>query len=103
VLTQNTFAQTYGYFEASIQMPAGHNEGGAFWLMPQNGNWPPEIDIAEVPGDTPNVLITSMINGTVNNPLHTVPVDLTAGFHTYGLDWEPTTTTWYLDGTPVFS
>jgi len=102
VLTQNLFAQTYGYFEASIQMPAGHGEGGAFWLMPQDGSWPPEIDIAEVSGNTPNVLVNSLIDGSVTNPFVDSPVDLTQGFHTYAVDWEPTTITWYLDNKQVF-
>jgi beta-glucanase (GH16 family) len=29
--------------------------------------------------------------------------DLTAGFHTYGLDWEPNSITWYLDGKVMYS
>jgi beta-glucanase (GH16 family) len=32
VETEGTFSQTYGYFEARIQMPAGRGEAGAFWL-----------------------------------------------------------------------
>jgi Glycosyl hydrolases family 16 len=102
ILTQNTFSQTYGYFEASIQMPAGNGVGGAFWLMPQGGGWPPELDIAEVYGNSPTTLITSLVDGTVTNPWHTIP-DSSAGFHTYAVDWQPTTITWYFDNQPVFS
>lgn len=101
ILTQNTFWQTYGYFEASIQMPAGHGVGGAFWLMPQSGAWPPELDIAEVYGHAPTTLITSLVDGTVTNPWHRIP-DATAGFHTYAVDWEPDTITWYFDNQPMF-
>ena len=27
---------------------------------------------------------------------------MTTGFHTYGVDWEPDTITWYFDGQKVF-
>jgi beta-glucanase (GH16 family) len=28
-------------------------------------------------------------------------IDLSAGYHTYGLDSQPTVVTWYFDGTPI--
>ena len=103
LLTQNSFAQTYGYFEARIQMPAGNGEGGAFWLMPESGAWPPELDIAEVSGNTPTMLSTTLlldpdapISTYVNEP------DMTTGYHTYAVDLEPTTITWYFDNHPVY-
>jgi beta-glucanase (GH16 family) len=103
ILTQNNFAQTYGYFEARIQMPAGNGEGGAFWLMPESGAWPPELDIAEVSGSSPTTLSTSLlldpdapIGSWRNEP------DMSQAFHTYAVNWTPTTITWYFDNQQVY-
>ena len=38
----------YGYFECGIKVPAQRGMWPAFWLTPQNGRWPPEIDIVEI-------------------------------------------------------
>lgn len=105
ILTQNTFAQTYGYFEASIQMPGNNGDGGAFWLLPQNGQWPPELDIAEVYGNDPTLLINTLHDGYDDDGsvAHWGSVANTAqGFHTYAVDWEPNTITWYFDGKQTF-
>lgn len=49
----------YGYFEARIKVSSGKGIWPAFWLLPSNHNWPPEIDIMEILGDAPsNVLMT---------------------------------------------
>lgn len=44
------FNSSYGYFEASIQLPSAAASPGvhpAFWLFSGNDQWPPEVDIAE--------------------------------------------------------
>lgn len=42
-----TFNFTYGYVEARAILPDVHGTWPAFWLLPNNRAWPPEIDIFE--------------------------------------------------------
>src|SRR3546814_20185747 len=39
--TRDSFAQSYGYFEISADMPVGQALWPAFWLLPVDGGWPP--------------------------------------------------------------
>jgi beta-glucanase (GH16 family) len=107
----------YGYYEMRAQLPSGNGMWPAFWLLPADGGWPPEIDIFEVLGNSPTTLFTTVHSTTalanysqkfaddhysVGAALD-VGVDMTAGFHTYGLDFGPDKITWYFDGTARFS
>ena len=47
VTTQGLFSQTYGHFEILAKMPEANGFWPAFWLLPENGGWPPEIDVVE--------------------------------------------------------
>lgn len=38
----------YGYFQCRMKVPGGLGTWPAFWLLPQNQKWPPEIDVVEV-------------------------------------------------------
>lgn len=97
-----SFAQTYGYFEIRAKLPAGQGLHEAFWLLPVDGSWPPELDIMEQKGSDPTKVINvaHAIDGgqkiSYSKQL-TVPT-ATTEFHTYGLDWEPDYLTWYIDG-----
>ncbi|GFO55005.1 hypothetical protein GMSM_20120 [Geomonas sp. Red276] len=101
------FSQTYGYFEMRASLPSGNGFWPAFWLLPVNGQWPPEIDIMEVLSSSPSILYMSLHYGTSSSPesiteTFTGP-DLTrTGFHVYAVDWEPGSIVWYLDGEPVY-
>jgi beta-glucanase (GH16 family) len=109
--TYHEFSQTYGYFEMRAQLPAGQGTWPAFWLLPKNNSWPPEIDALEqINGN--NTLVTT-VHSTVSgaNKLSsnhystghgTSEPGMTTGFHTYGVDWEPNNITWYFDGREVF-
>lgn len=114
ITTQYSFSQIYGYFEIRAQMPKGAGLWPAFWLLPSDMSWPPEIDIMEAFGDT------NPVNGgggrtMIHYASHTPPdnqicgtwydigVDVTAGFHVYGVDWQPEGITYYFDGTPYAS
>ena len=110
--TFHSFSQTYGYFEIRAQLPAAQGMWPAFWMLPADGSWPPELDVMEMVGGEPNTLrntVHSQVSGEHQaGPTHyldeanvAVP-DMTSGFHTYGVDWEPDTITWYYDGRPTF-
>lgn len=103
--TYESFAQTYGYFEIRADMPENSGVWPAFWLLPADGSWPPEIDVVEMRGQDPNTIFTtahSLETGSRTTVSSTVHVSDTEGFHTYGLLWTPDELVWYLDDTEVF-
>ena len=55
------FAQALGYFEARLKSSAAGGTLTAFWLLPQSGAWPPELDIEEIRGDVPDTATSPTI------------------------------------------
>ena len=96
--TYRTFSQTYGYFEMNAKLAAGPGVISAFWLLPADGSWPPELDAMEVLGNSPTTLVMTAHSGSGTTPQWATIPDATQGFHTYGVDWEPDKITWYFDG-----
>jgi len=100
--THDTFSQTYGYFEMSAKMPGTPGMQAAFWLLPQDGSWPPELDAVEVLGSQPGTAVDtahSQASGShTANPHWAGISDASKTFHTYGVDWEADKITWYVDG-----
>jgi beta-glucanase (GH16 family) len=106
VLTsQGAFSQTYGYFEVRAQLPEGQGLWPAFWLLNENEEWPPELDIMEVIGSETNWLTQTIHTETGNATSgNTWSIDkLSAGYHSYGMDWTSTQITFYLDGKQTWS
>lgn len=102
--THESFSQTYGYFEMRAELP--HNAGAwpAFWLLPEDGSWPPELDVMEMRGQEPNKLYMtahSNATGTHTEVSSTVNVMDTGGYHTYGVLWTPDELVWTYDGVEV--
>ncbi len=108
LLTSGTFTQAYGRYEARIQIPRGQGIWPAFWMLgddlgsvgwPQSG----EIDIMENVGKEPNT-----VHGTLHGPgysggagvggAYTIGQPFANGFHTFAVDWSPTSITWSVDG-----
>jgi len=112
-------AGPYGSVQASIELPTGAGLCSAFWMVGDGGSNPPnapascwpgcgEVDILEALSQLPNVAIFTL-HGPTTNPAqqsnfqqfeydqYGLP-DLTAGFHTYGVIWTPTSFTWTVDG-----
>ena len=101
--TRGTFAQQYGYFEARLQLPDEKGAWPAFWMMPADGSWPPELDIMEAYGNEQAVqTLHTKETGTHTQSYTKTFVDgATTGMHTYGLLWTEDSLTWYIDGTAV--
>jgi beta-glucanase (GH16 family) len=100
------FYQQYGYFEIRTKVPKGKGLWPAFWLMPENGSWPPETDILELLGHDPKTAYFSnhyTLNGQskTDTGWATMP-DLSLAYHNYGLYWSPTALIWYIDGQEKF-
>jgi beta-glucanase (GH16 family) len=90
---------TYGYAEARLWMPAGKGLWPAFWMLPASYDDRHEIDIVELIGDAPTSAEFHLhASGVPTFGKRWRGPDFTAGWHTFGLDWEPASLTWYVDG-----
>ena len=106
--TKGHFAQTYGRFEARMQLPSGKGIWPAFWLLAENGDtvhWPAcgEIDIMEAIGDPHTIYSTvhgpgySGKNGiSAKFPLPTSQAT-DDEFHVYAVDWAPEVMRFFFD------
>ncbi|NKJ37686.1 family 16 glycosylhydrolase [Rhizobium sp. SG570] len=102
--THSSFSQTYGYFEMRAEMPHDQGVWPAFWLLPEDGSWPPELDVAEMRGQNPNTVnVTVHSNATGEHTMTSIPVEVpsTDGFHNYGVLWDKDQITWYFDDVAV--
>ncbi|MEC4721952.1 family 16 glycosylhydrolase [Noviherbaspirillum sp. CPCC 100848] len=122
--TDGKFYQTYGYFEMEAKLPYGKGTWPAFWLFNHEAGahpYRPEIDILEAyAGGGPNsgwsdsalrptaYAATVWPNGIEGGPHAGSKTfanlgDLSAGFHKYGVKWEPNKITFYFDGKEMYS
>ena len=105
ITTYGSFQQTYGYFEMRAKLPAGQGLWPAFWMLPSDRSWPPEIDVMEMLGQQPTVLHSTVHSNSTGahtmSAVWAIEPDLSAAFHTYGVDWEPQDITFYFDGTAI--
>jgi beta-glucanase (GH16 family) len=97
-----SFSQLYGYFEMRAQLPLGRGLWPAFWLLPVDITWPPEIDIFEALMQQPTTIYTTVHMSTPWNPqaqtgFATSVADMTTSFHSYGVLWTPNSIAWYFD------
>ncbi|HOM61753.1 MAG TPA: family 16 glycosylhydrolase [Anaerohalosphaeraceae bacterium] len=98
------FRFKYGYAEARIKMPGARGSWANFWML--TDGWPPEFDVVEYPlynveGDNNQRYryITNIHYGDSqsNMATHWRSSNLSAGFHTYALDWRPWYVAYYFD------
>ena len=103
--SEDNYAFTYGYMEIGAQVAAGQGLWPAFWMLPANGGWPPEIDVMEALGHQTHTTYNSFHyideSGNVASEKGQQTfsnVDFSAGFHTYGVEWSADELTWFVDG-----
>lgn len=98
------WAGTYGYFEARIKVEKGQGIWPAFWLLPTDRAWPPEIDVMEFLGGKPGEILQTVhwaaADGQHQKSDFVVKgnEDYSNAWHTYAVDWKPSGIDWYIDG-----
>jgi hypothetical protein len=100
--------QTYGMY--LVRMKGDYEPGlqmsDIALLWPDSSAWPPEIDFFEDHGGTRrgyDATVHPGPNGDNSHQVH-VPVDNNATeWHTYGVEWTPTSITFTIDGHPAGS
>ncbi|PKB18753.1 family 16 glycosylhydrolase [Flavobacterium sp. 5] len=103
--TEGKYSIKYGRIEARMKLPSGMGAWPAFWMLPAGvSNWPytGEIDIMEAKHRNPK-----SIDGTIHydgggyhytGRSYASPVDLSADFHVYAVEWGPDSIKWFVDG-----
>src|SRR5205823_12774321 len=75
----------------------------AFWLLPANNSWPPEIDVFEqASSPTSNIFTTIHDNSGYSGSNFDIR-DTSAAYSTYGVLWTSQAITFYVDGKKMFS
>ena len=102
ITSEPSFVQTYGYFELKGTLPTGTDgTWPAFWLLPVDDSWPPEIDVMEGSGSRPGEIHVGAISSDGSQTSGAwVPIS-GSGEHTFGVMWTPYALTFYVDGVEV--
>jgi len=105
--TQGEFSQKYGYFEIRAKIPVGTGVWPAFWLLADDGGWPPEIDVMEGRGqEVGDMAMTTHWRTRATGLVQScgfdflVP-DASRDFHDYGVLWTSERIVYYIDRKPV--
>ncbi len=105
--TQASFAQKHGYFEIRSKIPVGTGVWPAFWMLANDGGWPPEIDVMEGRGQRPGDLVMTThwrIPSTqkiISCGFDFQIPDANFAFHDYGILWLPDRLIYFIDRKPV--
>ena len=99
ITSQPSFSQLYGYFEMRAKVPDGKGMWPAFWLLPADETWPPEIDVLEAVSDPTRIYMSthSSKQPTVGVEGHVTP----DAFHTYAVAWDASQIIFYIDGKQI--
>lgn len=106
--TRASFAMAFGRFECRARLPRGQGMWPAFWMLPLEERWPPEIDIMEALGHQPTRAYTTHHWGpgwpdNQKTGGHFDGPDFTADFHVFSVEWTPDRIDWAIDGVVRFS
>jgi beta-glucanase (GH16 family) len=102
ISSHSSFTATQGRFEIRCKVPAGMGLWPAFWLLPVDTSWPPEIDVFELRGQETKTVYMNVhwSNGGAHrqDPGQFTGPDFSKRYHTFAVEWEPDTLTWFVDG-----
>ncbi|GHA07800.1 hypothetical protein GCM10010329_33170 [Streptomyces spiroverticillatus] len=109
ISTQGKKSFLYGKVEATIKVSGGLGLWPAFWMLPadttpsdiDNSTALPEVDIFEIlgtEGSKTDYMTLHNVRPEDKTGCTFKTTDLSAGYHTYGLDWQPGKMTWLVDG-----
>jgi beta-glucanase (GH16 family) len=131
--TSGKFSPVYGRFEIRGKLPNGQGMWPAYWLYPQNRDWPmeqlmaravaegrerqipearpwyTEMDIMEFLGHEPKTLYATFhfhtFDGQKKSSSSTFKsdTDYTKDFHVYAFEWDPDEMRWYIDDKQIHS
>ncbi|RYC29471.1 glycosyl hydrolase family protein [Lichenibacterium minor] len=109
--SRQSFVQSYGYFEMRAKFNSVPGTWPAFWLLPattlhpagRNGSLWQELDVVEqygayTQGVYSTIHTTQAAPSGVSWNFFSSHPEISSGFHTYGMDWEPATIKYYVDG-----
>jgi len=105
--TQSKFSQKYGYFEIRSKIPIGIGVWPAFWMLADDGGWPPEIDVMEGRGQRPGDLVMTThwripATGRVEScGFDFQRADAATAFHDYGVLWQRDRIIYFIDRQPA--
>ncbi|MBN2540451.1 MAG: glycoside hydrolase family 16 protein [Bacilli bacterium] len=110
--TRSKFFFQYGRVEIIAKVPSGKGTWPALWMMSEEqryGHWPKsgEIDIMEHVGKEVDRVFLCLHTETYNHTnkeqyyFETVIPNATKEFHTYAIDWDEDSITYYIDGTEM--
>ena len=105
--TQGSFSQRYGYFEIRSKIPVGIGVWPAFWMLADDGGWPPEIDVMEGRGQRPgNLVMTTHWRIPATGRVESCGFDFSlprasTDFHDYGVLWMRDRLIYFIDRKPV--
>ena len=103
--TRRSVSLSYGYVEIRAEIPKGDGLWPAFWMLPKDDTWPPEIDVLEaIGGEGPQYWASVHFGPTEPNGREMNRVSAPAlrdTFHDIGMLWSPDYLIWTYDGREV--
>ncbi len=108
LITKDLTSFQYGRVVARIRIPSGRGVWPAFWHFGADDDvhhWPAcgEMDVLESIGKEPNIIHGSIHGPGFPGPAPTISAKspesrrYSAGFHTFGVTWEPGSIAYYVD------
>jgi len=102
ISSHTSFSPEFGRFEIRCKLPQGKGLWPAFWLLPLDTSWPPEIDVFEALGQEPDRIhmTAHWSEGSQHRQKgaeYSGP-DFSRDYHTYAVEWSADKLVWYIDG-----